>query len=73
MENLRWPMCLKLRKGCRFLETTIRLTVTGWATITNSLDEIILFEKREKNTRRDEHTHMYTHTRNNHTRNRLDY
>jgi hypothetical protein len=49
--NLRWPMCLKLSKDeCRFLETTIRLTVIGWATITNSLDEIILgkVKSREK-------------------------
>lgn len=47
-KNLRWPMCLKLRKGeCRFwLETTIRLTVIGWATITKfSLDEIIVCQK----------------------------
>lgn len=77
-KNLRWPMCLKLRKGeCRFwLETTIRLTVIGWATITKfSLDEIIVCQKmcvsfesgkRTKNTR-DQNKQTITITGYTHT------
>jgi hypothetical protein len=71
-------MCLKLRKGeCRFwLETTIRLTVIGWATITKfSLDEIIVCQKmcvsfesgkRTKNTR-DQNKQTITITGYTHT------
>ncbi len=42
-KNLRWPRCLRLGKMVRLLATTIRLTVAGRATITNSLIIIVFF------------------------------